>query len=375
MAAHGWGTNRPLTELLFKKGYLFDFYQAVRILEVLNPEKTPVGEGSEPQKEVVRFKSKVDIEFPASDVSEIIPPDTDQLPERDRGSMGHGDQSEMIINFMGLAGCLGPLPASYTELIIERTWRKDTAFQDFLDIFNHRLASIIYRVRKTYRIGFDFKSPEESHFARYLFSLFGLGTDGLKRRMTVKDRGLLFYAALLAQQPRSMYGLESILHDYFKVKIKGNQFCGQWYHIDKDQVTRIGISGNNQILGKSALLGTRVWNQQGKFELYIGPLSFEEFLDFLPVGPSFLPLYQLSRFYVGIEFDFDFLLILRGGEVSESRLGDPEGPRLGWTSWLKTREFKAKYGKVRLSPRFLGPDYYPSHISRVMRIDKEEVSL
>ena len=33
MATHNWGTNRPLENFLLSEAHLFDFYQAVRLLE------------------------------------------------------------------------------------------------------------------------------------------------------------------------------------------------------------------------------------------------------------------------------------------------------------------------------------------------------
>jgi type VI secretion system protein ImpH len=342
MGAHGWGSDHPLTDLLLEESYRFEFYQAVKLLEILYSDKVPTGEGSEPEKEAVRFKSRVSHDFPASEIYEITGKDHNAKP------------SEMEINFMGLAGCLGPLPIPYTELILERARKKDTAFKAFLDIFNHRLVSILFRVRKTFRIGFEFTAPVKSRFARYLFSFFGLGTAGLQERMQVKDRALLYYTGLLSQQPRSMRGLEHILSDYFNVSVKGVQLVGQWYHIEADEITHIGFSGQNQILGRSALLGTRAWDHQGKFELHFESLNFDKFSAFLPPGRSYGPLSQLTRFYAGTEFDFDFVLNLQAPEVPQSRLGGLQGPRLGWTSWLNSGNARAEAGRVRLSPRLLG---------------------
>ncbi|MFH1479999.1 MAG: type VI secretion system baseplate subunit TssG [Pseudomonadota bacterium] len=339
MATYGWGTDRPVKNLLYEAGYRFDFYQAVRLLELLRPDAAPAGEGHEPEKEGVRFKSTVRIDFPANEIHEISPPSED------------GGPATMSVNFMGLAGVHGPLPMPYTELILERVWRKDKAFRDFLDIFNHRLISLFYRGRKKHRIGFDLKSPEESHFTNYLFSLFGLGTKGLRGRMKIRDRALLYYTEFLMLQPRSMIGLEYMLSHYLGAAVKGVQLLGQWYSLEEDQITAIGISGQNQILGESALVGARIWDQQSKFEIRVGPLHLDEFLDFLPIGERFTPLCQLTLFYVGNGVFFDAILILNGDEVPESRLGGQHGPRLGWTSWLKTRDYEDEYARVRLTPR------------------------
>jgi predicted component of type VI protein secretion system len=42
-----------------------------------------------------------------------------------------------------------------------------------------------------------------------------------------------------------------------------------------------------------------------------------------------------------MEYDFDFQLVLEAAEVPRCQLGDVEGrgARLGWSSWLKSKEF------------------------------------
>jgi type VI secretion system protein ImpH len=142
MESHGWRSDRSLRDQLYLSGHRFGFYQAVRLIESDVPEKTPMAEGSVSENEPVRFTAAVSQDFPASEIWDIVPGDT------------AGASDEMTVNFMGLAGCLGPLPAPYTELILERLRRKDKALKDFLDIFNHRLISLLYRVRKNPPAGF-----------------------------------------------------------------------------------------------------------------------------------------------------------------------------------------------------------------------------
>lgn len=339
MATHSWGTDRAVAEELFRAGHRFDFYQAVKLLERLHPGSTPVGEGTEPEKEAVRFKSKISQAFPAADIDAIHAPDRPGTP------------ATMTVNFLGLAGSLSPLPPPYTELILERTWHQDTALRDFLDIFTHRLVSLLYRVRKKHHVGLDFTPPERDAFSSYLLALIGLRTDGLSGRLRVKDRALLFYAGLLAQQPRSMIGLETVLSDYFGIKVKGWQFCGRWYPLEDDQVTRIGVSGQQQWIGRGAVLGTRVWDQQGAVEIRLGPLTLAQFLDFLPPGRGFEPLCELIRFYVGDALDFHLRLLLQAAETPTGQLSYLHGSRLGWTSWLRTSGTRVDNAQVRLRPR------------------------
>jgi type VI secretion system protein ImpH len=334
MATHNWGTNRPLSNFLFDEAHLFDFYQAVRLIEKIRPSSVPVGENDDPSKEAVRFKSRVSVEFPASDIEAIR-------------SRRDSDQPEMVVNFMGLAGVLGPLPNPFVELIIEREVRGDTGFRDFLDIFNHRLVSIMYRLRKTHRLGLENKSPDQLSFAQYLYALMGIGTKSTQGRLKVRDRAFLYYTGLIAQKPHSMSGLERLLSHYFRVVVRGIQLIGRWHNLDPDQVTIIGRFGQNRTLGDGAVLGTRIWDQQTKFRLVIGPLTLSEFEAFLPIGPRFTPLLEITRFYVGPEMDFEINLVIKARDVQEIRLG-ATGLRLGWTSWLKTKDFMSDDAQVVL---------------------------
>ena len=86
--------------------------------------------------------------------------------------------------------------------------------------------------------------------------------------------------------------------------------------------------------------------------MVIGPLRVKQFIDFLPIGTRFRPLVEITRFYVGREMDFEINLIMKAQDLPEATLSaSPEkaGPRLGWTSWIKTKEFTADDTQVILS--------------------------
>lgn len=382
MGPYGWGKNHSVMEWLFAEGYRFDFFQAVRLLEVIySPEKSSQDEGieldtrvmisrppksgathpsilsdSEKVEDFVRFKSAVGLNFPTSDISRVrLKTDADEYPpgsppkrtleELQASQPIPADQipiTEMTVNLMGLAGALGPLDMPTTELIIDRAAKKDSGLKDFLDIFNHRLSSLLYRIRKIHRIGLEDEPPGQDKISKYLFSLIGLGTDGLKGRMMLRDRSLLHYAGLLSQQPRSIVGLELILADYFEIKVKGHQFVGGWYDLDESQWTRIGAkSGQNNVLGQGAVvIGTRVWDRQTKIELRLGPLTYQQFLNLIPTGWGYRALCDLTRFYLGETLDVSFRLVLKGEEIPLPMLGMTDEPLLGWTSWLTVDHFR-----------------------------------
>jgi len=139
--------------------------------------------------------------------------------------------------------------------------------------------------------------------------------------------------------------LEAILRDYFQVPTRIQQFQGQWLQLEPANRSRLdGELGNNE-LGVSTVVGERVWDMQSKFRLRLGPLGYDQFLDFLPdrnpdLGrKTFFLLVHLVRLYVEPTLDFDVRLILKAEEVPECRLtGDGTfGARLGWNTWLLTQ--------------------------------------
>jgi len=331
MASDGWGTDHPVEDLLFREGYRFEFYQAVRLLELLYPRKSGVGETIEPGREAVRFRSRLSLEFPAGDIADIEP-------------AANGGPATVTVNFMGLAGAFGPLPFAYTELALRRVSLKDTAMRDFLDLFNHRLVSLMHWIRKLHRVGMDSNTPETSHLARYFFSFAGLGTAGLRNRMEVRDRSLLFYTGQLLHRPRSVVGLVTMLSDYFDVSVHARPMTGRWLRIDPEQTTVVGLNGRNNALGRTIVLGNRIWDQPGRFDLRIGPLPLETAITFLPDESAHDRLKTLIRFYAGDEQDFTLTLLVDPASIKGVMLGRESPTRLGWTSWLApgtsgTREF------------------------------------
>ncbi len=259
---------------------------------------------------MVHFRSTVKLDFPASDIAQVTR--KQDIPKRAQPKA----PAEMSVNFLGLAGALGALDIPSTELVLQRESQKDTALKDFLDIFNHRLVSLLYRIRKHHRVGLGAATPGMDQVARYLYSLIGMQTPHLKGRMHVRDRALLYYAGILAQQPRSMAGLERILTDYFQVEVKTRQFVGQWCELEESQWTTIGESGTNQRLGRdTVVVGTQVWDQHARFEIQLGPLDLEDFESFLPTEWRFSVLCDLVRFYVKDEFEFNVRLILKAEQI------------------------------------------------------------
>lgn len=323
-------SEKNLNQKLFDEPERFEFFQAVRLLERLFPERAPVGRDALPLDEVTRFRSRVSLNFPPSQIQEIRETEEDFTEKR---------KLEMFVNFMGMVGAQGAMPMHYSELIIERARYGDAALWNFLDIFTHRTVSLFYRAWEKYRFPVNYERGNDD-FTAYLFDIIGLGTQGLRGRLNIDDESLLPYGGLIAQKPHSASALTNMISDYFNVPAEIEQFSGQWLALDEESITTLGRA--NSSLGANTVLGAKVWDDQSKFRVRLGALSFNEFRAFLPDGTAYQPVKAIIRFMVGQEFDFDIQLKLKAKEVPGTILTTraKRRPMLGWTSFLKTKPFK-----------------------------------
>jgi type VI secretion system protein ImpH len=338
--------------------FAFDFFQALRLLERLQPERKPVGRGGPPSAEVVRLRAHLSLTFPPSSIYDLEPPSA-ALP-----------MPALTVSFMGLTGPSGVLPRHYTELLLrmakESKGTEKHALRAWLDLFNHRLISLFYRAWEKYRFYVpyergDFARSEPDPFTRCLLSVVGIGLPSLRNRLRVAvleqhddeerervlaridDLALLYYGGFLSHRPRCVSALEELLRDFFQLPAVVEQFQGQWLRLDPDNQSRLGGEGNNQ-LGVSLVAGERVWDVQSKVRIRLGPLRLTTFIEFLPDRAplprrkAFFLLVHLVRFYLGSELDFDIQLVLRAPDVPPCQLaeGDGLGPRLGWNTWICT---------------------------------------
>ncbi|HEX4148540.1 MAG TPA: type VI secretion system baseplate subunit TssG [Pirellulales bacterium] len=346
-----------LAARLFAEPYAFDFFQAVRLLEQLDRQRRPIGDVGPAEAEVVRFRTRVSLDFPASAIYELTADEDRTRPP------------SMTINFFGLTGPSGVLPSHYTDTLfrLERDYKHQEAgaLRDWLDLFNHRLVSLFYRAWRKYRPVLPLESGDnagsDDRFARCLFSLVGLGLPALSDRLRVSlpasgleppevldavdPRTLLFYSGLLAHRPRSAVGLAALLQDYFQVPVEVKQFFGRWLKFTPEHQSRLGVRRGNCQLGADLVLGERVWDVQGRICVCLGPLDYAHFVRFLPdpaashQRKSMFLLTHLSRLYAGPEFDLAVQVVLKADQVPDCRLvaGDPIGARLGWNTWLHSR--------------------------------------
>ena len=305
----------------------FDFFQAVRTLERLRPDRAAPGHFADPNQEVVRFTVNPSISFPPSEIHSL-----DMLDD---------EPARMSVNFFGLTGPLGVLPHHYTLFLAERKRARDHAATDFFDMFHHRMISFFYRAWAKNHFTIGYESPGHDHFSDHLLDLIGEGLDTVGTPEDARE-ALPFYVGLLGPQARGAVALEQLLEDMFDIPVEVEQFIGGWYPLTvRDQCMLGEDDSPSAQLGLGAVAGDEVWDQQTRVRLRLGPMSKEQYDDFLPTGSAHAKLRWLVKYFSRDAFDFELQLILRREEVRGFRLGDDEDEAqpLGWSSWIKTGTF------------------------------------
>ncbi len=357
MATAGGGNSDPLSieQHMFEEGYAYGFFQAVRLLERMAPERRAVGRTAPPQSESVRFKALPSLSFPPSAIHELQRP-TAELPV-----------PAMTVTFMGLTGPNGALPRHYTELLLklqrDAKGPEKLALRAWFDLFNNRLIALFYRAWEKYRFYIGYERDTRAHgkgldpFTRALFSFIGLDETPLRGRLSIvrvepdrdeeavdqlaaiEDLALLHYSGFLSHRPRCAISLEAMIRDYFQCPVRVVQFHGQWLLLDATNQSRAGMAHHQ--LGVSVVIGERVWDIQSKIRIRIGPIRYSVFNEFLPdrqpieQRKAFFLLSHLVRLYVGKEMDFDIQLVLKAEDVPACRFThEGTGPRLGWNTWV-----------------------------------------
>lgn len=336
------GTPDEAPELA-ERAYLFDFFQAVRLLQGRADAGEPIGRDSPPAREAVRFAARAGLGFPASAVHDV----------REAGGRPH-----MTVSFFGLTGPSGILPTYYTEMVIEEG--EGGPLGAFLGMFDHRLISLFFRAWERNHPHLAADPGLRARFDGYLLALAGLAPD--PSRADPGGRSYLPYAGLFANHRRSATGLRGLLEDILNgpdsplgaprepIEVDIIPFIGRWLPLDPRARPRLGPPGSGNRLGPGTLIGRRARDHRGKFRVRLGPLGLDTFLALLPEAPgrAHAALVEVVRDYAGPEFGFDVELVLRAEDVPSTRLGrGPDAVRLGRT-WATARGSRVPLG-IRLS--------------------------
>lgn len=302
-----------------------DLLQAVRLLELVHPDRTPVGEAGDPSAEVVRFSVHPSLAFPPGDVHAWTPRDDE--PDR------------LTVNTFGLVGSDGMLPHVYTQEVARQEREGNPALRDFLDLLQHRMLSLLIRALRKVdpAASRERGGPQADRLFRHLVDLVGVGPSSpVTGQLLPGD--LAPFAALAGPQRRSALALELLVEGRFGVPAEVEPFVGGWIRLSDDDLCELGTDAPSTRLGLGAVVGDEIWDPHARLRVRLGPLDRATFDAFLPGGAHHEKLRDLCRFFVHDQFVVEACLVLERDDVPECVVShDGDGPALGWSTWLRTR--------------------------------------
>jgi type VI secretion system protein ImpH len=309
-----------LFEKLFTQGYLFDFFQAVRLLELWAADEQHSGGAGGLFDRSIRFKPHSGLAFPASDLHGVT-----LLGE-------HPARAEVIATFMGLYGIDSPLPVYFYDQI-GTEGERTRPLGDFLDIFNHRIYSLFYQSWKRSRPTVHHKSAGDDPWSQKMLCLAGIGTPAAARQTVISPMHLAAFAGRLSGHVRNVDGLKSLLSTVLGgISVSVIENVPRWWPIPERP--RIGgIKAPSMALGQNATIGQKVRDISGKFRIVLGPLSLAQYCGFVPKGKDVPLLSLLVKLYAPDHLGYDVELRLRSEEIPKLCLGERPN-ELGRTTWL-----------------------------------------
>ena len=348
------GTTRmrdagPVLQRLLHEGWDFDFFKAVWLLERYCSDRAPIGARGPVSAEAIRLRPHVSLGFPASDVRRIA---------HCEDPSGGEPYFRIDSTFLGLYGVATPLPLHYAIDVLraaspledladetssdhpdEMTRGSESApARDFLDIFHHRILSLFYRAWTKYRYDVSFGLPGRNNITEYFLYLIGCSPKLDGAALGVFPIRLLRYAGLLTQHPTSAIGIEGMLTDYWgEIEVRVEQFVGRWVPLAAGDMNQIGFANSRP--GEDLIIGELVYDLNGAFNIVMGPVAWETYLYFLPLGEGFAQTRALVMLACSDPLAFTLEIRILQGQVPEMQLySDDRAARLGYTSWVRTEE-------------------------------------
>jgi type VI secretion system protein ImpH len=317
-----------------------------------------LGRDDLPGAEPARFAASDRMHVPANDVAGA---------EQGAGA----EQVRVVANVLGLAGATPALPPPYSELQLQRRRARDYAFGHFLAIFDHRALSFFWRIAEKYSWplmaeragraraltgGEPAEDAARDGAARdgggdpvqeMLVTLAGIGYDGARDRLDMRDRALVTLVGHLADTRRSAASVEAVLQVMTGLPLRVVQAVPTWMAVPPSEQTRIGgfgaqfaqlgqpDDGSDTGVGAAAMIGAAVLDAQHHYVVEIGPLAHHQLQDFCCRREARREVTQLCALAAGIEQRPAIRLLIATRDIPELRLGDADSPAmLGWTAWM-----------------------------------------
>ncbi|MEM7060512.1 MAG: type VI secretion system baseplate subunit TssG [Pseudomonadota bacterium] len=284
-----------------------------------------------PDREPARLGQNVRMKFATTDVTRVDPHDDSRAPR-------------IQVDLIGLLGPEGPMPYHLTRWIYDRLsdrWfrsdaedaQSDTAFMDFCDVLQHRMIALFYRAWADSRPSIQIERKAGGRIHAMAAAMSGLFLPTVGTIDQERDAVAMRQAGSLGHQVHGPERLVGFLSECLKVPVQVEEFAASWMEIPTEIQTRLGKRHSR--LAETATVGKRVFDRQGAIEIRLGPLSFDEYQDFLPGGEKRAALQRALDFALSREVTATLRFVLKKQDVPRARIG---ACAVGHTAWLSPKD-------------------------------------
>ncbi len=334
----------PLVASLLARAPLMNFMQLCQLLEVRVPNHPGFGTRDTPAHEPVRFRPRPRVGFPAGEIASV--------EFDDDITYGASAPPTVRTTFMGLYGVDAAMPSHLIDDIVLRTEGHE-ALEAFLDQFNHRLVTLLYRAWKKYRYPVGFRAGGTDAHSRHLLALAGFGWGEKPQRAGLPDSRVLALLGLLIQRTRTPEGLAGVVALAAPgVEVRVDEFFPTLKGAGKPQPLtskgpvddgRGGGGGTNRRrgLGGGYVLGTRLTYRSRAARVTLRPASAQQAHDLLPGAWLHRELMAFIRLYAGTKADIFLRMEVSSRLAPLPKIGvviEGPAPRLAWTTVLPSAQ-------------------------------------
>ncbi|WP_223669693.1 type VI secretion system baseplate subunit TssG [Kangiella shandongensis] len=249
-----------------------------------------------------------------------------------------GDGEKVLITsaLFSLTGANGILPNHYSETLAKSLRDKNHVLKDFLDMFNHRLNSLMYRSWAKYRLDTD--KSYQANVSHYQSTADLIMTTLAGESYPMKENSSAYYSGLTYACARSADKLKSVINDLSGLNAAVNEFQGKWIELEDDQLSRMGSNGQgvsfNQ-LGVNTMLGRRCWDLSSSFEVEFEVNDAATFRSLTPGGKMNRLLNKTLKNLVGDGYEFNFKLKVKAKHCQTVQLSPgQQKTALGSSAWM-----------------------------------------
>lgn len=327
----------PLVAALLARAPRMNFMQLCRLFEASAPDRPGFGERDTPAHEPVRFRSRARMGFPAGEIAAV------EFDDLDDGGYGEPLPPTIRTTFMGLYGVDAVMPTHYLDDIAMREEGHE-AVEAFLDQFNHRFVTLLYRAWKKYRYPETFRHGGADPYSRNLLCLAGFGWGNKPARAGLPDSRMLALLGLLIQRTRTPEGLAGVIAlGAPGVDVRVDEFWPVARRAGQGQPlsAKAMMEGKPRGLGGGYVLGKRVHYRSRAVRVTLRPTNAQQAHDLLPGAWLHRDLMALARLYIGTKADVHLRMQMSSRFTPEPMVGKaraPVSPRLGWTVVLPVRQ-------------------------------------